>query len=212
MHLLILGDGLILEPGDIQHTPHQPGKALGLIGNDLQVVVPAVFRNGAVQNAVHIAGDGGHGGLQLVGHIGHELLPLVFAFLQQGCHVIEGEGQLFHFLGVVAGEAHTGIQVAVAEIIGGLAQIPQRTALLPGEEAHSQHSHQHHDQGGGQEDVGDPLHQGGGTGSGGGCDDDAGEHLIFGVDDGHRHHIPVIGVQSLNDADEAVGAVGDDLL
>ena len=87
-------------------------------------MIPAVLRNGAVQDAVHIAGNGGHGGFQLMGHIGHKFLALVFAFLQGGCHVVEGQSQLLHLFGVAFLHLDSRLQIAVAEGGSGARHVP----------------------------------------------------------------------------------------
>jgi len=146
-----------------------------------------------------------------VGHIGHEFLPLVFALLQKGCHVVEGQGQLLHFLGVVPGQAHPGVQVPVAEGVGSLAQVPKGTALLPGKETYGHNGDEHHRQGGREEDVGDMLHDGSGGSNGGGDNDDAGNQPVIRAENGLGNHIPGFLIESINDAGEHVAAALDDL-
>ena len=90
--------------------------------------------DGAVQNPVNKAGDGGHGGFQLMGYVRYKLLPLVFAFLQGGSHIVKGQSQILHLLGAAGVYLHTGIQIAVAEIMGGLGQILQGLTLIPGKQ------------------------------------------------------------------------------
>ena len=91
VELLFLGDALLLlQLGDIQHTAHQSAQAFGFVRHNLQIMPPPFLGDGAVQYAVHIAGNGGHGGFQLVGHVGHEFLPGVFTLLQGRGHVVEG--------------------------------------------------------------------------------------------------------------------------
>ena len=70
-----------LELADVQHPPHHAAETPALVGDDLQVLPLVLRRDGAVQNAVGIAGDGGHGGLQLVGDIGDELPALALRLL-----------------------------------------------------------------------------------------------------------------------------------
>ena len=205
VHLLFLGDVLVLELGDIQHAAHQTAEPLGFVRDDLQIVAVAVFRNGAVQNAVHIAGNGGHGGLQLVGHVGHEFLALVFAFLKTGGHVVEGQSQFLHFL--TGGLVHPdpGGQVAVAEGVGGLCHVLQGFALPAGEEAGNHNSQQHHKGRGGQEQVGDPVQDlSGGDHRGGDNDDAAGGAA---ADNGQAHHIPGVLVKALDNAGGHISAV-----
>ena len=158
MHLLFLGDALfLLQLGDIQHTAHQAAEPLGLIGNDPKVMLLALLGDGAVQNAVYIAGDGGHGSLQLMGDVGHELLPLVLAFLQGGGHIVEGQSQLLHLLGIVVLQLDPGLQIAVTEGCGCLCHILQGAAFPPGKGGDRQHGYHDHKDGGGEENVGDPV-------------------------------------------------------
>ena len=47
----------------VQHPPHHAAEAAAFVGDNLEIL-PLVFRrDGAVQDAVGITGDGGHGGL-----------------------------------------------------------------------------------------------------------------------------------------------------
>ena len=85
-------DGLQL--AHVQHPPHQPAQAAALVGDDLEILPLVLRRDGAVQNAVCIAGDGGHGRLQLMGDVGDELPPLALRLLQVLRHVVEGGRQL----------------------------------------------------------------------------------------------------------------------
>ena len=52
-----------LQAGDIQHAAHQAGQTLGFIRNGLEVLVGLFRRNCAVEDAVGITANGGHGGL-----------------------------------------------------------------------------------------------------------------------------------------------------
>jgi len=169
-----------------------------------------VVRDGTVQDTVNVAGDGGHGGLQLVGHVGHEFLALVFALLKRQGHVVEGQSQLFHFHAVIVIQLDPGFQIAVGEGIGNLGHIPQRTALSSGKSGYTENCQKYHEHRSGQEDIGDPVQNlVGGRGGSGGNDDALG---LFCVEDGHGNHIPLIGIEILNDAGGGVAAVGIDRL
>ena len=48
--------------GQVQHVLDEPGQTAGLLADQLQIVVLHVGRDGAVQNAVDEALDGGHRG------------------------------------------------------------------------------------------------------------------------------------------------------
>ena len=54
---------LRLDLRDIQHPAHQTAEPTALVGDNLQVLAFFFRRDGAVQNTVGVAGDGGHGGL-----------------------------------------------------------------------------------------------------------------------------------------------------
>ena len=157
LNLFLVRNALLgLELRDIQHTADQPAEPLGLIGDDLQIVGPFFLGDGLIQHTVHIAGNGGHGGLQLMGHIGHELLTAVLALLETGGHIVEGQSQLLHLLGIVFLDLHPGFQLPVAEGVGHFRHFLQGLALPAGKEGHRQHRGQHHQSGNGQEDIGDP--------------------------------------------------------
>ena len=51
---------LILKAGHVQHTPHQAAQAFDLAGDQSQIFPLPLRRDGTVQDAVHIAADGGH--------------------------------------------------------------------------------------------------------------------------------------------------------
>ena len=206
VNLLVLGNTLFfLQLADVQHAAYQTAQPLGLVGDDVQVMIPPLRGNGAVQNPIHISGDGGHGGLQLMGHVGHELLPAVFAFLQGGGHVVEGQGQLLHFLGVVLLHPDPGFQIAVGKGVGGLGHIPQGLGLPPGKGHHRQHGDQHHKNGGGEEDVGNPAQGLGGHPGGIGHNHQSLVHVL--ADDGEGDNIALLGVKPINQAHGGVGAV-----
>ena len=211
--LLLLGDaGLILEPGNVQHTAHQTAQAFRLVGHDLHIVPVAVRGDGAVQHAVHIAADGGHGGLQLVGHIGHELLALVFGFFQGFGHVIEGHGQLVHFLGIVAAGADTGLQVAVAEVTGGLGHLPEGTALVSCGHGHDHHGDEDDEQRHRHLNVSDAVHEGLGIQGGHGHDDQADVGARPVADDGNGDEITVFLVKGGDGAGLEAAALPEDLI
>ena len=135
--LLILRDAaLILQTGYIKHTADQTAQALGLVGDNLQIVGGLLPGDGTVENAVDVAGDGGHGGFQLMGDVRYEFLALVFAFLQLLGHVVEGQSQILHLFGVAAVQLDPGLQIAVTERAGGVCHQFQRITLPVGEEGH----------------------------------------------------------------------------
>ena len=79
---------LRLDLGNIQHPPHQPAEPVALVGDDLQIFPLVLLGDGPVQNAVGIAGNGGHRRFQLVGDIGDKVPPLPLRFRKRiGHHV-----------------------------------------------------------------------------------------------------------------------------
>ena len=176
----------------------------------MQVMLPLVFRDGAVQNAVHVAGNGGHGGLQLVGDVGDEFLTPVLALLQGGCHVVEGDGHFLHFLGVIVVQPYPGFQIAVAEGVGGFRQLFQRAALPPGKGGDGQHGDQHHEQRRGEEDVGDLIHDLGDVI--GRCGDQHDAPRVPVHENGAGDHVAAVGVQAVDDPGGGVAAAANDLL
>ena len=169
VNLFVLRNSLLLlQLGDIQHTANQTAQTLGLIGDDVQVMLLMLRRDGAVQNPVHIAGNGGHGGLQLMGHVGDKFLPLIFALLQGRGHIVEGQSQLLHFLTGILVDFHPGIQLSVAEGGGGVGKLLQWLTFPPGKGGNAQHGHQHHKDGGGGENIADFVQNHPGSRGGGG--------------------------------------------
>ena len=114
-----------------------------------------IRRDGAVQNAVHKALDGGHGGAQLVGDVAHELAPGVVVGLNVVGHAVEGAGKVgclafaFHPL-------HTDGKITAAKALGSIRHLLQRVGELAhqdlGQDAGAQ---QHH--AGRQQEVGPEL-------------------------------------------------------
>ena len=114
-----------------------------------------IGRDGAVQNAVDEALDGGHGGAQLVGDVAHELTAGVVVHLDVVCHAVEGAGKVgclafaFHPL-------HTDGKITAAKALGGIRHLLQRVGELAhqdlGQDAGTQ---QHH--AGRQQEVGPEL-------------------------------------------------------
>ena len=142
--------------------------------------------------------------------VGNELLALVFAFLQGAGHVVEGQSQLLHLLGVVIIDLDPGLQIAVTKSGGNLGHFPQGLAFPSCEGGHSQHGDQHHKHGCCQEDVGNPVENQGDGLCGRGDD-----HKTRGVataEDGRGDHIPLLLIQSLDNAVGGVSAVFKNLL
>ena len=205
--LLVRNTALALEPGNVQHAPHQPAQPFGLIGDDVQIVLPPVLRNGSVQNAVNVAGDGSHGGFQLVRNIGHKFLPLVLALLQGGRHIVEGQCQLRHFLAAVILHLDPGFQIPMTEGIGSLCHLLQGTAGPPGGQGHRHHRQRRHHQGAEEENFRDLLQNGVHTGHRGGNDHDARRRAVAARGDGHGHQKALVVIQPPDQPGSPVGAV-----
>ena len=141
--------------GEIQHILDEPRQTPGLLADQLQVVVLHLGRDGAVQNAVHKALDGGHGGAQLVGDVAHELTLGVIVGLDILRHLVEGAGKVCH-LAITLHALHADGEVAAAKALGGIGDLLQRVGELTHQQA-GQHAgaQQHH--AGGQEKVGPEL-------------------------------------------------------
>ena len=110
-----------LEPGELQHPADQTGQAAGLRGDDLEGFPLLLRGNGAVQDALGKAGDGGHGGLELVGDVGHELAALLLRLGQGVGHGVEGLGQLADLIGAAGILGEAGLKLAPGELVGRLA-------------------------------------------------------------------------------------------
>ena len=211
--LLLLGDAaLVLEPGDVQHAADQTAQPLGLIGDDLHVVAVPLRGDGPIEHAVHIAADGGHGGLELVGDVGDKFLPLIFAFFQRFGHVVEGRCQLVHLLGVVAAGADTGLEVAVAEVPGRLGHLPQGTALVPGGHGHDHHGDEDDQQRYRHLDIRDALHEGLGVAGGHGHQHQADVRAGAVTADGNGDEIAVFRIELRDGAGFKAAALPEDLI
>ena len=141
-----------LDLGDIQHTAHQPAQAAALVGNNLQVVLLPLRRDGAVQNTVGITGDGGHGGLQLVGHVGDEVPALPLRLRQRIRHGVEGLGQLTDLVAAVQlRDAHVEVTGGIGA--GGLHHVGDGLDLPHGGDGAGQKGDQQNDGGGHQEQA-----------------------------------------------------------
>ena len=209
--LLLLGYApLLLQTGDVQHIAHQAAEPLGLLGDQIQVF-PALFRgDGAVENAVHIAGDGGHGGFQLMGHIGHKLLTLILALFQRSGHVVKGQSQLLHFLRVVAGGFDPGAEIAVAEGLCRPGHIPQGIGLPADEKSHNGNGYNNHQNGHHKKGVGNAADIGEGIVHRGRDHNDGLGRAGSSV--GYRHgcHVAVFFIQSADDTFVRTGTLGKD--
>ena len=114
-----------------------------------------IGRDGAVQNAVDEALDGGHGGAQLVGNIAHELAPGVVVGLDIVRHLVEGAGQIGHFAFAVHALDPDG-QVAAAEALGRIRHLLDGVGELMHHHLGEDAGHQQH-QTGREEEVREEL-------------------------------------------------------
>ena len=145
-----------------------------------------------------------------MGHVGNEFLTLVFALLQRGGHVVEGQSQLLHFLAGILVDFHPGIQLAVAEGGGGVGKLLQGLTFPPGKGSNAQDGHQHHKDGGGGENIADFVQNHPGSRGGGGDHDNA--QVLLPADNGGGDHIPLLGVEVADGAGGTVAVVFVDLV
>ena len=94
----------------------------------MQILLFLLGRNGAVKNAVGIAGDGGHGRFQLMGNIGNKLAALPLGLLQGVSHVVERLGQL-RDLGDILVIVHAHIEITVGKAARRLGHLADRARL-----------------------------------------------------------------------------------
>ena len=137
---LLLPHLLILDLGDVQHPPDKAAEPPALVGDDLQILALLLRRDGAVQNAVGIAGNGGHGRLQLMGHVGDEVTPLPLRLLQGVRHGVKRRGKLADL--AAAGLLHPHVKVAVGVGAGGLHHLRDGADLLRGGDGAGHERHQ----------------------------------------------------------------------
>ena len=133
-----------LQLAHIQHPPHQAGEPPALVGDDLQVLLLGLRGDGPVQDAVGIARDGGHGGLQLVGNVGDEVPALALRLLQRLRHPVEGHRQLADLV-AAAVVLHADVKIPLGVEPGGLGHLPDGLDLPHGGDgADREGDHQHH--------------------------------------------------------------------
>ena len=94
---LLLGDGVLgLQTGHQQGAVGQIGQAVGLLGNDLEVLAAFLLGESGFLKQLGKAGDGGDGGLELVGEAVDKILPQGLDPLKLLGHLVEiliGGGQ-----------------------------------------------------------------------------------------------------------------------
>ena len=146
-----------------------------------------------------------------MGHIGHKFLPLIFALLQRGGHIVEGQGKILDFVGAFGIHLDPGIQIAETEIMGGFCHIPQRSALLAGDKRHHNHCQKHHQHGNEQISIRDLLQNLGDLFHRRGNNDDAHTETVA-VGDGYGSYEPLFFIKSLDDAGGGNAAGGENIL
>ena len=109
---------LALQLGDVQHTAHKAAEAAGFIGDNAKIMLLPLGRDRSIEDTVGIACDGGHGGFQLMGHIGDKVAALPLRLCQGVRHSVKRLRQLTHLIGAVQlGDTH--IEIAVGIGAGG---------------------------------------------------------------------------------------------
>ena len=214
VELLLGGDPLAgLETAQVQHLAHQPGEPPGLGGDDLQVFLLPLGGDGTVQNAVGKAGDGGHGGLEFVGDVGHKFAALGLGLGDGVGHGVEGLGQLPHLV-APAVAVHPGVVLPVAELPHRLGHILEGSGHLQGGhrggdegDEHDHHRGEEEDGGKGPPDLSD-------AGRLGGHEDHAGHDLLTHVvqPEGDAGHIALLREGAAQGGHGLKGAGGLDAL
>ena len=101
----------------VQHAAHHARQAARLLGDDVQVLVPLVGGDGAVDHAVDKAADRGHRGLELVADVGDKTARQLLELVKVARHVVEGDRQLVDLVAaVVLGHAH--LKIPGRELLG----------------------------------------------------------------------------------------------
>ena len=125
-----------------------------------------IGRDGAVQNAVDEALDGGHGGAQLVGDVAHELAAGIVVGLDVLRHLVEGVGQIHHFA-LTFHALNTDREVPAAKPLGGIGDLLERVGQLPHQEGGQHAGAEQHDTGREEEVRAELLLEVGQPGTGG---------------------------------------------
>ena len=73
-------------------------QALSLEENDTQVFLLHFRRDGPVRHGLHISFDGGKGGAEIVGDVGHEFLLVILHIPELRGHVVQGCGEIAHLI------------------------------------------------------------------------------------------------------------------
>lgn len=106
------------QPGHGQQAVCQAGEPLHLVGNDAQVIFLLFRLDGAVQNAVYKAGDGGHGGAEIVGDAGDQAPAGLLRVLHGLRHAVEADGHVIKLV-LPAGQPCPGGKIPLGEAAGG---------------------------------------------------------------------------------------------
>ena len=81
-----------LNLGSIQHAHDHAAEPSDFLGDDAQIFLLLVGRDGAVQHAVHKAADGGHRGLEFVRYVADKAAREFIELGQIARHVVKGYG------------------------------------------------------------------------------------------------------------------------
>ena len=84
----------IVHAAELQQIADKPLEAVGFVKNNLQIRLPILLGNGAVQHAFHKTMDAGNGRTQFVAHVGDKLLAAFLHGFQLLGHHIESPCQL----------------------------------------------------------------------------------------------------------------------
>ena len=122
--------GLRVGAGKDQQVVDQPDEAVGLALHRLQKsVTHGGVVHGASAEGLHGALDGGEGGAQLVGDVGHKVDLRLAGGPQAGGHVVEGPAQAAQL--VVGANGHLLVELTPRHRPGGSRQAAQRAGDGP---------------------------------------------------------------------------------
>lgn len=136
-----------------QQAVGELGEALRLGEDDVQVLVMHLRRDGAVDHGLQVASDGGQGGAEVVGHIGHEFLLVVLRAGNLAGHVVQAHRQVADF--IVALHLEFIVHVPGGVLLRGIGDLPQGNVHHLREEDQDDQGQEQQDD---QSDVGDVQH------------------------------------------------------
>ena len=127
----------LVQPGQAQQLGAHALQSLPLLHDGAQRLLALIFGHLGAAQQVGVANHGGHGRLELVGHIGDKLLlrrvlpgEALHMLLRGGGHAVEGERQL---AGLIVGMHHrgAGIVIPLRDAAGGLLHPAKRGEAGP---------------------------------------------------------------------------------